>query len=491
MARVSKFGITSILFGLLLLYFDQGSDIWVGVNFYNACHYRWALTSFLLTSMQTFAMIFYMLFYALNNPKGVKVAIFFIFSAIFQPLFALVIVVIIVICQPDDEDNTLMAKDTIGILKLFKVAEVVFEAVGQLIFNIYVRSYLAPSDGIDGYVQVGSIILSYIAIIHGIGDRYACFYRDELMPSIQNVCLSMCIIFFDISLKLSIYVLSLLIYGIYATIGWITALVLLLACVHIFLTAKYPESIEDRNSSNYIRQGSGTKSNLFEMIFLSLTDLPNAQDLKIKNISFRIRINKIVTYVTFIIGLIIMTRMIVVHQSDPTVYDWMNHIGNEDVSSSTLNCENLCDADKAFNNMQAALKNETSPWAKLINPDPDVSDEFSGLNMSQIFDKLDYFGINNETQNSVYYYISIKKDMNCSKMLLTSSHLLIWIGMTWFLLAFCIVQAICDYKKCGIFVKLHDMIAIEENDNKQEDETREKLNDDKNPEDQHQDNIIK
>ena len=39
--------------------------------------------------------------------------------------------------------------------------------MGQLIFNIYVRSYLAPSDGIDGYVQVGSIILSYIAIIHG------------------------------------------------------------------------------------------------------------------------------------------------------------------------------------------------------------------------------------------------------------------------------------------------------------------------------------
>ena len=90
------------------------------------------------------------------------------------------------------------------------------------------------------------------------------------------------------------------------------------------------------------------------------------------------------------------------------------------------------------------------------------SDEFSGLNMSQIFVKLDFFGVNKDTQNSVYEYISIKKDMNCSKMLLTSSHLLIWIGLTWILLAFCIAQAICDYKQYGFFVKLHNMIIINE-----------------------------
>ena len=118
-----------------------------------------------------------------------------------------------------------------------------------------------------------------------------------------------------------------------------------------------------------------------------------------KNISLRVRINKIVTYITFIIGLSIITGMLVVHQSDP--YDWMNHIDNEEASSSTLKCENLCDAEKAFNNMEAALKNDTSPWTNLINPDPDVSGEFSELSISLIFEKLEGFGVNIETQNSI------------------------------------------------------------------------------------------
>ena len=187
-----------------------------------------------------------------------------------------------------------------------------------------------------------------------------------------------------------------LIYGIYATIGWIIALVMLLAFIHTFLTAKYPQSIEDRVPENH-----GAKYNFFEMIFLALTNLPNDQDLKIKNISLRIRINKIMTYLTFIIGLSIMTGLLVVHQSDPTAYEWMNHIENEDAQSSTMYCENLCDAEKAFNNMEAALKNDTSPWTNLINPDPDVSGEFSELSISLIFEKLEGFGVNIETQNSI------------------------------------------------------------------------------------------
>ena len=422
MAKVSKFGIASLLFGLVLLYLDQGSDIWVGVNFYNACHYRWALTSFLLTSLPTIVMIFYYVFYAINNPK--KIALSAILYFIFQPLLALFIL-LIVVRKREDKDGS------VGVLKHFKVAEVVFEAVCQLIFNIYVRSYLAPSDSINGYVQLASIIISCIAIIHGLGDKYACYHRDELMPSIQHVCFSMCIIFFDISLKLSIYILSLLINGISATISWIAAFVMSLAILHLFLTFKHPESIEDQESSS--------RSNFFEMLFLALINLPNDSDLRIKNISVRDRINKIVTYGIFFIGLSIMTGMLFVHQSNPTAYYWLNHIDNEDIVSSTLNCENLCDVEKAFNNMQGALKNDTSPWANLINP--------------------------------IYDYHSIIKDMKCSKMLLTSSHLLIWIWITWFLLAICIVQVICDYKNCGIFFKLvHNMITIKENDNQENQE---------------------
>ena len=248
-------------------------------------------------------------------------------------------------------------------------------------------------------------------------------------------------------------VLSLLIYGIYVTVGWNAALLMFLTIIHIFLTSKYPESIEDR---------SGNTPNLFELFFLSLTNLPNNSDMKIKNISLRVRINKIVTYVTFTIGLSIMTWMLVVHQSDPKACDWINHIYNEDTSSSILTCENLCDAETAFDNMKAALKNDTSPWAKMINLDHKTF--FTNSDAYDIVGTLDKIGINNVSMYWIKEYINVKKDMNCTKMLLTSSHLLIWIGVTLFLLAFCIVQAICDYMQYGFFVKLHNRIAIEDND---------------------------
>ena len=277
------------------------------------------------------------------------------------------------------------------------------------------------------------------------------------MPSMQHVFISMCIIISDVTLKLSVTLLSSLINGIDVTIGCVTALVMLLATANLILTWKYPDSIEDNNDT-----GGDFKFNLFEMLFLVLTNLPHNVSLIIRNISLRIAINKCVTYFIFAIGLSIMTGMLVVHQSDATAYDWMNHIDNEDVSDSTFRCQNLCNVTNAFYNMQTALKNDPSPWANLIKSDPDVSEEFSGLNSSQIFGKLECFGINNETKNSVYEYISIKKDLNCSKLLLNSRQLLIWIGTTWGVLAFCIVQAICEYKKIGFFVKLHNMIIINE-----------------------------
>ena len=288
MARVSKFGIASLLFGLILLYFDQGSDIWNGVNFYNACHYRWALTSFLLTSMPTIVAIFYFLFAAIYNTNWESLIM--ILFATFFPLVSL-IVAFIVINERNDEN--------VPVLKYFMVAEVVFEATGQFIFNVYVRAILVPT---DGNVQFASIVLSYIAIIYGLGDKYAVYYRDESMPSIQHVFISMCIIISDATLKLSVILLSLLINGINVTIGCVAALVVLLAIANLILTWKYPDSIEDNNDT-----GGDFKFNLFEMLFLVLTNLPHNVSLIIKNISLRIAINKSVTYVIFGIGLSIMT----------------------------------------------------------------------------------------------------------------------------------------------------------------------------------------
>ena len=275
------------------------------------------------------------------------------------------------------------------------------------------------------------------------------------MPSMQHVFISMCIIISDVTLKLSVTLLSSLINGIDVTIGCVTALVMLLATANLILTWKYPDSIEDNNDT-----GGDFKFNLFEMLFLVLTNLPHNVSLIIRNISPRIAINKCVAYVIFAIGLSIMTGLLVVHQSDATAYDWMNHIDNEDVSNSTLRCQNLCDVSNAFSNMQAALKNDKSPWTKMINLDD--STLFSNSDATGILDTLDTIGFNNVSMHWIKEYIKVKKDLNCSKMLLNSRQLLIWIGATWGLLAFCIVQAICEYKKIGFFVKLHNMIIINE-----------------------------
>ena len=463
MARVSNFGIASLLISLVLLYLDQGSDIWVVVNLYNSCHYQWFRTSLVLTLMPTIVMYLNWITVAINNPIETTDAGVMIVFVIFQPLVALIFTLKVI--YKGDDDNEYLAT-----LKFFKAAEVVFEAMGQLLFNVYVRSFLGPSDGINGYVQVASIILSYFAIIHGLGDKYASYYRSEYMPSIKNVFLSMCIIITDISLKLSIFALSLLINGVLTTVLWIIiTFTIASAIVNIIVTKDYSElkalKLLDHSSGKkrFGPTGTGTKFNLFEMFFLAVTNLPNETTLKIKNIALRVQIQKIVTHFFIIIGLSAMTGILVVHQSYPTRFGSMNHINNEDSTTSTaLNCKNLCDAKQAFINMQKALKNDNSLWPNLFTFD---SDKFSGMNLSLIFEKLE---VNKEAQKSIYDYISIKKDMNCSKLLLTSSHLLIWTGITWVLLAICLVQVICDYKKCGIFVKLHNMIISKENDSQEQ-----------------------
>ena len=96
---------------------------------------------------------------AINNPIETTDAGLMIVFVIFQPLVALIFTLKVIYKR--DDDNEYLAT-----LKFFKAAEVVFEAMGQLLFNVYVRSFLGPSDGINGYVQVASIILSYFAIIH-------------------------------------------------------------------------------------------------------------------------------------------------------------------------------------------------------------------------------------------------------------------------------------------------------------------------------------
>ena len=48
------------VFVLILTIFDFGSDIWVGINLYYSCHYKFAAISFFLTALP--ALLFFIFF---------------------------------------------------------------------------------------------------------------------------------------------------------------------------------------------------------------------------------------------------------------------------------------------------------------------------------------------------------------------------------------------------------------------------------------------
>ena len=47
------------VFGLILTIFDFGSDIWVGINLYYACHYKFAAISFFLTALPSLLILIF------------------------------------------------------------------------------------------------------------------------------------------------------------------------------------------------------------------------------------------------------------------------------------------------------------------------------------------------------------------------------------------------------------------------------------------------
>ena len=49
----------ALLFGVLLMWSDQGSDICLGVDYYTNCHSDWALISFIFTCLPTMILLIF------------------------------------------------------------------------------------------------------------------------------------------------------------------------------------------------------------------------------------------------------------------------------------------------------------------------------------------------------------------------------------------------------------------------------------------------
>ena len=58
---LSFFGIVFKIVGLILIVSDFGSDLWVGINLFNQCHYNYAAISLTLTALPTILVVLFVL----------------------------------------------------------------------------------------------------------------------------------------------------------------------------------------------------------------------------------------------------------------------------------------------------------------------------------------------------------------------------------------------------------------------------------------------
>ena len=152
----------------------------MGISYWLNCHYLWATLSAVFTAMPTvvaflIATLSCMLFKK-DNDKPV------ILSAIFcQPFLSTY--VLYKILTDKDEFRVLTIKG-------LKTMEILLESIPQLILNGYVRCYLAPGNSGDGWsimdgIQLMSIVFSLAAVLHALGDRFACHYGNTKLPGIN------------------------------------------------------------------------------------------------------------------------------------------------------------------------------------------------------------------------------------------------------------------------------------------------------------------
>ena len=220
-------------FSLLLSYIDVGSGIWVGINLFIGCHYDFSKISFILTATPTIILIMLFSMKIIYNYQNNISMIFRILPkcfllCIFSPIVYFV------------GTMRFLEKDSVGnfIVKIFKFLEVATRSVPQLIFILYIRTFLGPKQGSDGYIQIASVVISYFATLYDISELIATHYGKFHICKISDLIKCFCIIFIDVSLVLSTIVISTIVYGSYLIIGMILVLIFFGMLIQFCLISK-------------------------------------------------------------------------------------------------------------------------------------------------------------------------------------------------------------------------------------------------------------
>ena len=235
---------------------DYGSDIWVGLDYRERCHFQWAITTFVISLMPNIIFTFWLFFYlwskfirefqwTLKLLSILVLPILLPIIGIFLPIIHGACVLKTVFMRKGSRVNKIKMERN---LRRFTTITIVFESIPQLIFTsyCYIRAFHGQQNGGKDVPlsQIVSMLTSLISIIYGLLGRHI-YYRRQTHQTGISIIKPLCLITIDIALKLSITIMSVFILGIEVTLIWVVLFALLLV-IPKYETYKLKEPIMNR-----------------------------------------------------------------------------------------------------------------------------------------------------------------------------------------------------------------------------------------------------
>ena len=177
--------------GYLWSLFDYGSDIAVGVDYHNRCHFKWAITTFVISFMPN--MVFTCYIFSEHFKSKINELKCHTFPKFISVLCVMTILPIVGILLPFihgyyvyqtlktdriRRNESPSQEHNERILKKFKTLTMICESIPQLIFTsyCYVRAFYTPNKELlqedIAWKQIMSMIVSFISIVFGLLNRH-------------------------------------------------------------------------------------------------------------------------------------------------------------------------------------------------------------------------------------------------------------------------------------------------------------------------------
>ena len=223
------------------------------------------------------------------------------------------------------------SQDPEWIVKRFKTLTMFCESIPQLIFTsyCYFRAFHGNEEN-KGWIQLASMVISFINIVFGLHNRHRFFHRHTQKIKYCGIgtLKRILVLIMDISLKLSVVMLSVILFGIEVTLVFTFLFTILLMMPNYVYFYKYKK----RNWFWYS----------VEILHLILTNSSFEMDFERDSTSFKLKeiTNRTSLYLIFLFGLCGTTWNLHINGHNVLVNDMV--ATNTTSINSTLNCENLC-----------------------------------------------------------------------------------------------------------------------------------------------------